>query len=451
MKFDKKTWNPSVFEKYKNMIPNVKETEMIKHGVLSNNPSLAARLVDGVGGNYIVEPIKGLLDGDVINYDGSTNITATSRTTFEQGKVVIGRAKAWQEKDFSKDITGVNWMEGIATEIAEYYEGIDQDDILSIIKGIFNMEDSAGLTFVEAHTYDVSQEAVAANRVVGAGTLNKSIQKASGSKKGAYSLAFMHSMVSTNLETLQLLNYLTFTDANGIQRDLSIATWNGRAVIVTDEVPVESDLETVGVQTLKIDTKGVNTDTITVSGVEYTFVTSGATGNEINVGTSSTTQALALKNLLAARTDLEDYLIEVTTDTITFTMLADKGVIAIITKTETGTISSTLTVTVPAVYADEYTTYVMGNGFFEFANCGAAVPSEMDRDAYTDGGIDVVITRQRKLFAPKWISFTKAVMATLSPTNAELENGSNWEIVNDGNGTYVNHKMIPIVQIISRG
>lgn len=41
----------------------------------------------------------------------------------------------------------------------------------------------------------------------------------------------MHSEVATNLENLQLLKYLTYTDADGIQRDLGLATWNGRMVI----------------------------------------------------------------------------------------------------------------------------------------------------------------------------------------------------------------------------
>ncbi|TQY82738.1 phage coat protein, partial [Clostridioides difficile] len=40
------------------------------------------------------------------------------------------------------------------------------------------------------------------------------------------------------------------------------------------------------------------------------------------------------------------------------------------------------------------------------------------------------------------------------PTDAELKNGANWELVNDssnGSKTYINHKAIPIARIISRG
>lgn len=313
----------------------------VKSGVLAENKSLAARLKDGVGGNYIIEPIKGNLDGEVINYDGKTDIEATSRKTFEQGKVVCGRAKAWTEADFATDITGAEFLpqNAMAGEVKEYFEGVDQDDILAILEGIYAMADEAGLAFVNKHTHDVSAEG---NGSVSAGTLNKAITKASGDKKAIFNLAIMHSDVATELETLQLISYLTYTDANGIQRDLEIGTWNGRMVVVDDDCPVEEG---------------------------------------------------------------------------------------------------------------KYITYVLGKGFIEYADCGAKVPNEMARDPKTNGGEDTLYVRQRKLYAPKYISFTKKHMASLSPTAEELANGENWEIVNDGDETsktYVNDKLIPVARIISK-
>ena len=64
-----------------------------------------------------------------------------------------------------------------------------------------------------------------------------------------------------------------------------------------------------------------------------------------------------------------------------------------------------------------------------------------------------VSASERKCFAPYGISFTKNAMARMSPTNVELANGSNWELVNTGGLTkqYIDHKNIPIAQIISRG
>lgn len=393
-RFDQKTWNDAVFQKYMQKVDSPKLNSMIKSGVLKVNNGLKSRLVDGVGGNKLIEPISGLLDGQVVNYDGNTNITTSSRNTFSQTKIVVGRAKGWEEKDFSTDLTGVNWMAGVAGEVAEYYEGIDQDDILAILKGVFSMSDTEGAKFVAAHTTDITSDT---NANVGATTLNSAIQKASGDRKSIFRLAFMHSLVATNLENLQLLEYLKYTDANGIQRDLGMATWNGRLVIIDDEMPTED-----------IDAVYEATSDTEVDATKTYYTRSG----------SGTTQSPYVYTEVASpvKASLSSY----------YEMTA-------------------------AAYTT-YTTYVLGEGAIEYCNIGAKVPSEVARDAATNGGVDKLYTRQRKLFAPKWISWVGS-SAIISPTNAQLATGSNWEIVNDGetNKTYVNHKFIPFVRIISRG
>lgn len=45
----------------------------------------------------------------------------------------------------------------------------------------------------------------------------------------------MHSQVATNLENLNLLSYAKYTDTKGIERDVTLATWNGKDVIITDD------------------------------------------------------------------------------------------------------------------------------------------------------------------------------------------------------------------------
>ena len=104
----------------------------------------------------------------------------------------------------------------------------------------------------------------------------------------------------------------------------------------------------------------------------------------------------------------------------------------------------------------EYTSYILGDGAIDYENIGAKKPYEMDRNPAKNGGEDTLYVRQRKVFAPFGISFTKANMASNSPTDAELKNGANWELVHSGesvaaNRTYINHKAIPIARIISKG
>ena len=52
--FDAKHWNDKVFQKYTQMIPSARLNSFIKAGILNVNQKLASRLVDGVGGNYII-------------------------------------------------------------------------------------------------------------------------------------------------------------------------------------------------------------------------------------------------------------------------------------------------------------------------------------------------------------------------------------------------------------
>lgn len=380
-KFDKKTWNDKVFQKYLRKSPNLKENSMIKNGVLRVNNKLKALLKEGVGGNSIKEPIKGLVDGDFVNYDGKTDITTSSRNTYLQNKIVCGRAKGWEEKDFSTDISGESYMP-VAQEVAEYWQGVDMQDILAILKGIFSMTDTAGKEFVEKHTYEKETK-------IDATTINNASQKALGDKKKNISMAFMHSFPATDLENLQLLEFKKYTDENGIESNIGIAQIGNKTVIIDDEMPVESGYY-----------KATSTDEGALK-----VVASDASEGEINL--SDVTEASFYPVGVAAN----DYVIE----------------------------------------GSRYTTYLLGKGAIEFCNIGAKVPSEVDREPSKNGGIDKLYTRQRKLYAPEYISW-KGADSIISPMPSDLSNGANWEIVNDGetSKTYVNHKLIPFARILTK-
>lgn len=348
-KFDAKSFNPEAFGAYLKNVPNLKRNELIKSRALAGNPEIRAVFNSQTGTYYARIPMLGLLDGDPQNYDGNTDIVPTSTTTFEQGVVVFGRAKAWKERDFSTDITGgVDFMSNVAKQVSAYWEDIDQGVLLAILNGIFSMTGTANEAFIAAHTLDISGETgndAQGNPLnkVGAASLNTVAQQACGDNKAAFSLVIMHSAVATNLENMKLLKYMTYTDGDGITRDLALGTWNGRTVLVDDGMPVD-----------------------------------GA----------------------------------------------------------------------------KYTTYVLGDSAFSYEDIGAKVPYEMTRNALTNGGEDVLVSRQRKCLAPKGISF-KSITGITSPTNAHFEDGANWEIVHDGgiasNRKHFDHKGIPIARIVSLG
>ena len=342
-RFDQKVFNPQAFGKYVETIPKIRLNELIKSRVIVPNAAVRTAFSNQTGVVYATIPMYGRIGGEPLNYDGETDIVATSTTTYDRSVIVIGRSKAWVEKDFSEDITGgAGFMSNVARQVSEYWEDVDQDTLLSIIKGIYSMAGTENQKFVTEHTYDITGEA---NALVGPETLNNAIQNASGDHKNIFSLAIMHSKVATNLENQKLLDFMKQTDANGIERKLPLATWNGRIVFIDDHMP-----------------------TLDLGGGEK-----------------------------------------------------------------------------------RYTTYVLGQGAFEHENIGAEVPHEMDRDPKRNGGQTTLYSRQRKVFAPHGISFTKANMATNSPTKAELEDPANWTLVNDSNGEYIPHKTIPIARIISKG
>ena len=248
------------------------------------------------------------------------------------------------------------------------------------------MTGGSNAKFVTKHTFDISG---ASDPNVGASTLNSAIQKAGGDNKNRYTLAIMHSAVSTNLENLQLLQYLKYTDANGVQRDLQLATWNGRTVLIDDNMPVEEIYE-------------ASTDSSIVPGKTY-YTRSGSVGN------------------------------------YTYTIVGSP----------TGNPSSS---SYYELTGTKYTTYVLGNGAIDYCDCGVKVPYEMDRNPSKNGGETTLYTRQRKLFAPYGISFEPSSVP-VSPTKADLENGANWTLVHDGQASksYIDDKHIPIARIISKG
>ena len=122
--FDAKLFNGEVFQKYVDRIPNTKLNELLKSRAIVQRPDLASAMADQVGGNYLTTPLKGLISGAVpLNYDGETDITSNSTKTFSHSSVVVGRANAWTEKDFSYDITGgVDFMENVAQQLSEYWD-----------------------------------------------------------------------------------------------------------------------------------------------------------------------------------------------------------------------------------------------------------------------------------------------------------------------------------------
>ena len=141
-KFDAKSFNEKAFGKYMSAIPNVKLNKLRESRAVVGDARLRDTFVNNsqTGTVYAVLPFFGLLSGTPQNYDGVDNVTPGKTDTYEQGVFTYGRMNGWTEADFSYDVTGgTDFMANVRSQINDYWNSVDQDVILAILKGIFSM------------------------------------------------------------------------------------------------------------------------------------------------------------------------------------------------------------------------------------------------------------------------------------------------------------------------
>lgn len=387
--FNKKYFNERAFGAYYDTIPQERLNLLIKSGILQGNKRIRDLFSSQTGSEYGVIPMTGRLKGKPVNYDGKTKYgDGKTLTTYKQGVVVIGRKDKFYEDDFTYDVTSrKDFMSQVAEQLGDYWDSAWEDILLIITKALFNITSDAGKEFASKHTYDISEET---DSSIAETTLNVALQKACGDRRKKFAVAIANSTIVTNLEGKKLVTNLRFNDANGIERELNLYTWNGKVLVEYDEITEEYD--TVYIKT---------TDTALVE--EKTYYTKTGTGKNTKY------------------TEVEE------------------PAVADISNYYEASLSE-----IP-----KYVTYVFGKGAFDYEDIGAKVPHEMDRVAGEDR--DYLYERQRKVFAPHGISYLMKNQETDSPTDEELADGENWDLVKGSDGKYYDHKEIAIARIISKG
>lgn len=252
--FDCKSFNPAAFGAYVNKLPAAAKNELARSGAVGVNAEARKALSSQSGSLYAKIPYFGRISGETSqNNDGSTDISASAASTFEQGFITASRMDGWTERSFSRNITsGADFMDSVASQIADYKLEVRQSILLSVLKGVFSMSSTgttaaakAAAKFLKNHVFDISANS-GDGALVGPDTLNNAVTKACGDNKNIFSLVIMHSTVAARLENLKLVEFLKQTDADGIERQLSLACWNGRSVLIDDNMPTEEGKDDSG-------------------------------------------------------------------------------------------------------------------------------------------------------------------------------------------------------------
>lgn len=212
-------------------------TAILNSGAMVQDGVIASQ-IQGKGNIYTI-PFYDILDGDPVNYDGQTDITATETSGGSQTGVVYGRAKGFTARNFTSELVGNDPMGHISKSVARYWAKQRQKIMLSILGAVMGITGSSGnaKAWHDNHLADLGST-TATPYTIGDTDLNDLATQALGDNKSKFSLAIMHSNVAKSLENKQLLEYWKQTDANGIQRPMNLASMNGYTVIIDDGVPV---------------------------------------------------------------------------------------------------------------------------------------------------------------------------------------------------------------------
>lgn len=237
-------FNDEAFGKYVEAFPATKTFRFMNSGIVVNSGTLTQYFNSQTGAYSQRVPIYGTLDADEVNYDGETPMGDPGyQDSYSRAVVAYGRKYAVAEKDFSYDlIPGANFEAVLRKAIVDIKDRAFEKRLFGITNALFGATEAGPeKDFADTHTFDIASETGDAAKI-GDTTLNNALQKACGEFKSDFSMIAMHSQVATNLENLKLLNYAKGVDENGVIKDLGIATWNGKTVVVDDAMPYDSEL-----------------------------------------------------------------------------------------------------------------------------------------------------------------------------------------------------------------
>lgn len=238
----------------------------------------------------------------------------------------------------------------------------------------------------------------------------------------------MHSAVMQKLAKLNLIDYLP--DSEGKP---GLPTYMGKTVIVDDGIAPSTIVLTPGtkeVQTITptiATTAAAGTVTITAPGEDEKTVPTTAESDVSSV----------IAAIVAAYAASTVWTVTAAASTVVFTAKANGEKEAITIDPGDSAISFNVAETTPGkadVTAKAYPIYLFGAGAIAYNERQDAISLETDRDIIL--GQDILTSRRVFTMHPRGIKW-KGNAAGVTPTNAELATGANWELVEDAKNVFI--------------
>lgn len=209
-------------------------TAIVESGALVSSSAIANLI--STGSDYYTIPFYNVLSGSGSNYDGSTNIVPGSIQAATQSGVVYGRSYSWKAADFAADITGNDPMKAIASQVGKFLSKQTQSELLLILNAVFGNKtkniNEKDTDFKSGHIYNTAAP------ITSTDVIDATVD-ALGDAADDISLVIMHSHIAASLKKQKVLEFLTYTDPNGMEKPSKLATWDGKLVVVDDACPVE--------------------------------------------------------------------------------------------------------------------------------------------------------------------------------------------------------------------
>ena len=218
------------------------KNEIAASGIVQHDPTIMDLI--GAKGNVatipMYKPLNAHEDGmEALNNDGETNNTPVTVSGNKQTCMLIQRMKAFQAKDFTKELTGADPLTNIKNKIANYYTQVWEIELMNIANAILGVKE------LEDHITDLSitSGTIADKNTINETTMIDAEQAALGDMAGGLGLVILHSKIFAKYKKLGLVEYGKYTVGNILRDEIELPTIGGKIPLVTDYYTVDSGVE----------------------------------------------------------------------------------------------------------------------------------------------------------------------------------------------------------------